>query len=82
MREWSCIDTKSSRELSRVGLLSRLCRYGKGWVLRYILCTRQGLESKRIGERNMSKNDNVNDIFVLVMITIVIGSMIYSAYFT
>ena len=44
--------------------------------------TRQGLESKRIGERNMSKNDNVNDIFVLVMITIVIGSMIYSAYFS
>ena len=30
----------------------------------------------------MSKNDNVNDIFVLVMITIVIGSMIYSAYFS
>ena len=32
-------------------------------------------------EVSMSKNDNVNDVFVLVMITIVIGSMIYSAYF-
>ena len=30
----------------------------------------------------MSKNDNVNDIFVLIMITIIIGSMIYSAYFS
>ena len=30
----------------------------------------------------MSKNDNVNDIFVLIMITIIVGSMIYSAYFS
>ena len=30
----------------------------------------------------MSKNDNVNDVFVLIMITIIIGSMIYSAYFS
>ena len=31
---------------------------------------------------SMSKNDNVNDVFVLIMITIIIGSMIYSAYFS
>ena len=30
----------------------------------------------------MSKNDKVNDVFVLIMITIIIGSMIYSAYFS
>ena len=30
----------------------------------------------------MSKNDNVNDVFVLIMITIIVGSMIYSAYFS
>ena len=33
-------------------------------------------------EVSMSKNDNVNDVFVLIMITIIIGSMIYSAYFS
>ena len=31
---------------------------------------------------SMSKNDKVNDVFVLIMITIIIGSMIYSAYFS
>ena len=30
----------------------------------------------------MSKNDKVNDVFVLIMITIIIGSMIYSAYYS
>ena len=33
-------------------------------------------------EVSMSKNDKVNDVFVLIMITIIIGSMIYSAYFS
>ena len=28
------------------------------------------------------KNDNANDLFVFIMITIIIGSMIYSAYFS
>ncbi len=31
---------------------------------------------------SMSRNDKVNDVFVLIMITIIIGSMIYSAYFS
>ena len=33
-------------------------------------------------EVSMSRNDKVNDVFVLIMITIIIGSMIYSAYFS
>ena len=33
-------------------------------------------------EVSMSKNDKVNDVFVLIMISIIIGSMIYSAYFS
>ena len=33
-------------------------------------------------EVSMSKNDKVNDVFVLIMITIIIGSMIYSSYFS
>jgi len=30
----------------------------------------------------MKNNDNVNDMFVLIMISIIIGSMVYSAYFS